>query len=75
MGNYQFNDVKMMRIGDLIQSVEGLTEIISVESMPQPIKTYTIVKLDKNNAFIANGLVVGTEEIRSPEKLTQKSTD
>jgi hypothetical protein len=39
-------------------------KIVNIKETDTAQQTYTIVKLDNANTFIANNIVVGTEELR-----------
>lgn len=63
---YEYKGVSTLMIGsEIISSNQAnrvyVTEIADVFEAQQ---TFTIVKLEKNNSFIANGIIVGTEELR-----------
>tara|TARA_Y100001972_G_C7662015_1_gene334058 strand:- start:872 stop:2092 length:1221 start_codon:yes stop_codon:yes gene_type:complete len=62
--DYTFGEVSQLAIGIKLQTIEGDIELASVKRIPKPQRTYTIVKLSRNRTFIANGIVVGTEELR-----------
>ncbi|EZH75750.1 hypothetical protein ATO12_02875 [Aquimarina atlantica] len=61
---YRFDDVKQLEIGSIIHTVSGAMKILNIKEIDTAQQTYTIVKLDNANTFIANGIVVGTEELR-----------
>ncbi len=66
--DYNYEEVKRLEEGDLMmvkgkragKTIEAIRELKGLQ------QTYTIVKLDKNQSFVANGIVVGTEELRQP---------
>ena len=65
---YQFEEVKRLEVGDLLM-VKGKRAGKTIETihyLDNIQQTYTIVKLDRNQSFVANGVVVGTEELRQP---------
>lgn len=62
---YQFDDVKQLKAGSILQASSGAVKILNIKEINTPQQTYTIVKLNKANTFIANGIVVGTEELRT----------
>ncbi|MFY0608619.1 MAG: hypothetical protein JXR10_18015 [Cyclobacteriaceae bacterium] len=64
--DYNFEEVSQLAIGIKLQSIEGNIELESVKLIPKLQRTYTIVKLSRNKTFVANGIVVGTEELRVP---------
>ena len=61
---YDFEKVLQLEDGARLQSESGYLEIKSISILHWAQETYTIVRLDKNNSFIANGVLVGTEQIR-----------
>lgn len=63
--DYALENVQSLVINTAIQTSKGTSKIISIQELPQTQQTYTIVKLDKNNTFIANGIVVGIETLRT----------
>ncbi len=66
---YEYERVEQLKTGIVLKTTEGSTtvnEIQVVSLSPQSkIKFYTIVSLNMNKAFFANGVVVGTEPIRT----------
>ena len=64
MTDYKFEEVGQLDVGDVILGLEN-KEIIGLRRTYEPQRTYTIVRLSKNNNFIANGVVTGSEELRS----------
>ena len=64
MTDYKFEEVGQLDVGDVILGLEN-KEIIGLRRTHGPQRTYTIVRLSKNNNFIANGVVTGSEELRS----------
>ncbi|MEH0158740.1 Hint domain-containing protein [Limibacter armeniacum] len=64
-GDYQFDQVALLKAGDAVRTEAGTTTVINIQKENKMQKTYTIVELDKHNAFIANGIVVGTEQPKS----------
>ena len=64
--DYNFDDVFQLELGSKLQTIEGLVNTISIKRTPISQVTYTIVKLEGSNTFIANGIIVGTEELRVP---------
>ncbi len=55
----------------MIKTPGGYSKIAAIDETIKKQTTYTIVKLSRNKAFIANGMVVGTETLRD-QKCTQK---
>ncbi len=70
---YRYDHVKRLQIGSKLFS-EQHTEIMitNIEVLPQQQPTFTIVRLDRNQSFIANGIVVGTEPLREMHKTARK---
>lgn len=61
---YGFDNIQEMQIGDAILDSNGSKKIINdIKTINENKMTYTITKLKKNNAFIANDVIVGVEEI------------
>lgn len=61
---YGFKELVKMAIGDRICAASGsYKEIAQIEYLKSKQLTYTITDLSKNRTFIAEGLVVGVEEI------------
>ncbi len=59
-----FDNVSTINDNDEIITPDGTIQIASISRPRQRIMTYTIVKLEKGNVFFANGLAVGTEEVK-----------
>lgn len=58
--DYQYEEVLQLEKGQMLgESV--LTDVISLRGSQE---TFTIVRLSRNNIFIANGVLVGTEPLR-----------
>lgn len=66
--DYNYEEVKRLEEGDLmmVKGKRAGKTIESIRELKGLQQTYTIVKLDKNQSFVANGIVVGTEELRQP---------
>ncbi|MEN7551602.1 Hint domain-containing protein [Rapidithrix thailandica] len=62
--DYQFEHVEQLQVGSIINSTTGVLKILSIQKLHENQQTYTLVKLSKNNAFIANGIIVGAETLR-----------
>lgn len=62
---YRFDDVKQLEIGSIIRTVSGSVKIVNIKEIDTAQQTYTIVKLDNANTFIANDIMVGTGELRT----------
>lgn len=61
---YLFSQVKQLCIGSKIRTQKGWDEVEEIREVKGQIQTYTIVRLEKGDAFLANGIWVGTEELR-----------
>jgi len=66
MTDYNFESIGLLTVGSKIQGIDKSKSIIitEIKEILKKQVTYTIVKLDKNNSFIANGVLVGTEELK-----------
>ncbi|HCM75441.1 MAG TPA: hypothetical protein DIS90_03605 [Cytophagales bacterium] len=64
--DYNFDNVLQLNPGDILRTLHAEIEIIEIEALEGAQETFTIVKLEKNNSFIANNVIVGTEELRMP---------
>lgn len=66
-----YNNMKntqQLEIGDSVMLLShnnkiSTVKLLKIKKATIPEMTYTITKLDKNNSFFANGLLVGVEEI------------
>lgn len=58
-----FENIEKVQTGDLFLTPRGTEKLIGVEILEEEQETYTISKLSAGNNFIANGLVVGVEEL------------
>lgn len=63
-----FNNCRKINIGDFFLSVKGIEQLISIEIVDEEQETYTISKLSRGSNFIANGLVVGVEELKKRDE-------
>jgi hypothetical protein len=64
--DYQYDQVLSLKEGTELYSPENKKLIIkTITEINEAVQTYTIVKLDKNNAFIVNGVISGTGELRA----------
>jgi len=61
MADYTYDAVSQLEAG--MTFPHG--QIIDIRPLGRMQQTYTIVKLSRNNIFIANGILVGTEELRA----------
>lgn len=70
-GSQQYNgfqNIAQIQINDefYLTTADGsriITRLINIETLPGHHETYTITRLSSGKNFIANGLVVGTEEV------------
>lgn len=60
MSDYFYDSVLKLKVGMRF----GRKQIVSIVPLEGLQQTYTIVSLSRNNIFIANGILVGTEELR-----------
>tara|TARA_B110000967_G_C18825093_1_gene530902 strand:+ start:31 stop:1263 length:1233 start_codon:yes stop_codon:yes gene_type:complete len=71
--NYKgFSNIQLLQIGDKLKTANGFKTINSITINNSLVRTYTIVKLKNNRTFIANSIIVGTEELINPEVLSNK---
>ncbi len=59
-----FSKISTITDRDEIITDDGTVGIIAISRPYQRINTYAIIKLSKGNAFFANGLAVGAEELK-----------
>lgn len=59
-----FGKVSTLTTDDFIITNEGTVGLVAITRPHQRIMTYTIVKLSQGNVFFANGMAVGTEEVK-----------
>lgn len=58
-----FDNIVKINIGDLFIKSNGRDKLISIDFLEGEQETYTISKLSSGDNFIANGLIVGVEEL------------
>lgn len=58
-----FEKINKINIGDLFLTANGMDRLISIDVSEEEQETYTISKLSSGDNFIANGLIVGVEEL------------
>lgn len=58
-----FENIEKVNIGDLFLTAKGTDKLISIDFLEGEQETYTISKLSAGDNFIANGLIVGIEEL------------
>ena len=63
--DYEINDVVQLKLNSQIKGLYQNLGIVRISEIKDEQITYTIVDLDKNNTFIANGIVTGIEKLRS----------
>lgn len=59
-----FENVDIINIGDFFLTANGTDKLISIDFLEGEQETYTISKLSSGDNFIANGLIVGVEELK-----------
>ena len=63
--NYNgFENIALIKAGDKVITEKGVSTLQSMTVSPESKMTYTIVKLSTGNAFFANGMIVGAEEVK-----------
>jgi len=60
-----FEYIDKINIGDLFFTAKGTDKLIAIDYLKGEHETYTISKLSAGDNFIANGLIVGIEEIKN----------
>ena len=60
-----FENIEKVNIGDLFLTATGTDILTSIDFLEGEEETYTISKLSSGNNFIANGLIVGIEELKN----------
>lgn len=63
--DYQFDKVLPLEEGSELLRLNGSVKVEKITQLNSEEQTYTIVQLERNNVFIANGLLVGTEATRT----------
>ena len=58
-----FENIEKIYIGDLFLTEKGTDKLISIDFLEGEQETYTISRLRYGDNFIANGLIVGIEEL------------
>ncbi len=59
-----FDEIEKIKINDLFLTHEGTEKLILIEYLFGPQETLTIAKTSEGDNFIANGLIVGLEELQ-----------
>ncbi|MFZ1808774.1 MAG: hypothetical protein WAU36_16205, partial [Cyclobacteriaceae bacterium] len=62
--DYNFDRVLPLKPGIKLRTSNSEIEILEIVVLNEAQETFTIVRLEKNNSFIANNVIVGTEELR-----------
>ncbi len=63
-----FEQVNIINIGDQFHTATGVEKLVEIERLKGKQETYTISKLSAGQNFIANGLIVGVEELKGELK-------
>lgn len=58
-----FENINKIKVGDLFITANGTEKLVSIDFLEGEQETYTISKLSSGDNFIANGLIVGVEEL------------
>lgn len=58
-----FENIDKIIIGDFFITANGTEKLVAIDFLEGEQETYTISKLSSGNNFIANGLIVGVEEL------------
>jgi hypothetical protein len=58
-----FANINKIKIGDFFITANGTEKLVSIDFLEGEQETYTISKLCTGDNFIANGLIVGVEEL------------
>ncbi len=59
-----FENINKIKIGDFFVTLNGTEKLVSIDSLKEEQETYTISELSSGDNFIANGLIVGVEELK-----------
>jgi hypothetical protein len=59
----RFESIDKINIGDIFKTASGTEKLVSIDYLKGEQETYTISKLSSGDNFIANGLIVGVEEL------------
>jgi hypothetical protein len=60
----RFENIDKIKIGDIFITANGTDKLVSIDFLEEEQETYTISKLSSGDNFIANGLIVGVEELK-----------
>lgn len=67
-----FDAIQKIELGDKVKTNEGSDQIRSITYIKQKQQTYTISLLSEGNNFVANGIVVGVEEVVEQQQLLKR---
>jgi hypothetical protein len=59
-----FENIRNIDIGDFFITIDGTDKLVAIDYLKEGQETYTISKLDSGDHFIANGMIVGIEELK-----------
>ncbi|MDV7141010.1 hypothetical protein R3X28_19160, partial [Maribacter sp. TH_r10] len=62
--DYEIDNVIKLKVGTKIKNKKTGLEVIKINEIDGKQITYTIVDLNKNKTFIANGIITGIEKLR-----------
>lgn len=71
--DYEIANVVQLKLGSKIKNLKNEIEVVKIEEIDGEQRTYTIVDLDKNKTYIANGVLTGIERLRMPKKCLKHS--
>ncbi|PWJ43722.1 NADase-type glycan-binding domain-containing protein [Sediminitomix flava] len=60
-----FENIAKIKVGDTFITAEGTEKLTSIDLIKEEQVTYTISKLSSGDNFIANGFIVGVEELKN----------
>ena len=60
-----YDNINKIDVGDVFLTINGTDKLLSVEKLNGSYETYTISKLQSGNNFIANGFIVGVEQLKN----------
>lgn len=60
-----FENIDKIEIGDFFVTADGIEKLVSIEYLTENQETYTLSKLSSGDNFIANGFIVGLEELKN----------
>ncbi|MDH5380827.1 MAG: hypothetical protein OEW75_08245 [Cyclobacteriaceae bacterium] len=58
-----FSDYSLIKTGDIFLTFSGKKKLIKIFELEGHFETYTITKLSVGNTFLANGFIVGVEDV------------